>query len=105
MLLALLNSLFSLLLDLLLVRCRSEASFQSEILLFRHQLRVLQRQTRRPRWQPGDRLLLAALSRRLARPAWCAVTPCRVISLPAVAALGPDFAGPQRTQPFGAFSA
>jgi hypothetical protein len=26
--------------------------------------------SRRPRWQPGDRLLLAALSRRLSRPAW-----------------------------------
>ncbi len=65
MLLALLNSLFRLLLDLLVVRCRSEAGLQSEILLLRHQLRVLQRQTRRPRWQPGDRLLLAALSCRL----------------------------------------
>ncbi len=72
MLLALLYSLFRLLLDLLVVRCRSEASLQSEILLLRYQLRVLQRQTRRPRWQPGDRLLLAALSRRLPRPVWAA---------------------------------
>jgi hypothetical protein len=64
MLLAVLYSLFRLLLDLLLRR--SEASLQSEILILRHQLRVLQRQTRRPRWQPGDRLLLAALSRRRA---------------------------------------
>ncbi len=71
MLLALLYSLFRLLLDLLLVRCRSEASLQSEVLLLRHQLSVLQRQTRHPRWQPGDRLLLAALSRRL-RPDWAA---------------------------------
>jgi hypothetical protein len=70
MLLALLYSLFRLLLDLLLVRCRSEANLQSEVLLLRHQLRVLQRQTRRPRWQPGARLLLAALSRRLPRPDW-----------------------------------
>jgi putative transposase len=72
MLLALLYSLFRLLLDLIVVRCRSEASLQSEVLLLRHQLRVLQRQTRRPRWQPGDRLLLAALSRRLPRPVWAA---------------------------------
>ena len=67
MLLALIYSLVRLLLDVLLVRCRSEASLQSEVLLLRHQLRVLQRQARRPRWQPADRLLLAALSRRLPR--------------------------------------
>ncbi len=70
MLLALLYSLLRLLLDALLVRDRSTASLQSEVLLLRHQLRVLQRQVRRPRWQPGDRLLLAALSRRLPRTAW-----------------------------------
>ncbi len=70
MLLALLYSLLRLLLDVLLVRGHSEASLQSEVLLLRHQLRVLQRQARRPRWQPGDRLLLAALSRRLAQTAW-----------------------------------
>jgi putative transposase len=70
MLLALLYSLLRLLLDVLLVRGHSEASLQSEVLLLRHQLRVLQRQARRPRWQPGDRLLLAALSRRLPQTAW-----------------------------------
>jgi putative transposase len=70
MLLPLLYGLLRLLLDLLLVRCRSEASLQSEVLLLRHQVRVLRRQAKRPRWQPADRLLLAALSRRLPRPAW-----------------------------------
>ncbi len=70
MLLALIYSLLCLLLDLLLVRCRPEVSLQSEILLLGHQVRVLQRQAKRPRWQPADRLLLAALSRRLPRPAW-----------------------------------
>jgi putative transposase len=70
MLLPLLYSLLRLLLDLLLVRCRSEASLQSEVLLLRHQVRVLRRQAKRPRWQRADRLLLAALSRRLPRPAW-----------------------------------
>ena len=43
MLLTLLCSLFRLLLEVLVVRCRSEASLQSEILLLRRQLRVLQR--------------------------------------------------------------
>src|SRR5215467_12659033 len=70
MLLALLYSLLRLLLDALLVRDQSAASLQSEVLLLRHQLRVLQRQVRRPRWQPSDRLLLASLSRRLPRTAW-----------------------------------
>ena len=59
----------TLLLRILLVRRRSEAGLQSEVLLLRHQLRVLRRHGRRPRWQPGDGLLLAALSRRLRRPA------------------------------------
>ncbi len=83
MLLARLYSLLRLLLDLLLVRCRSAAGLQSEVLHLRHQLRVLQRQTRRPRWQPGDRLLLAALSRRLPRPAWASflVSPETILAL------------------------
>ena len=70
MLLGLVYSLLRLLLELLLVRSRSEAGLRAEVLLLRHQLRVLRRQSRRPRWQPGDRLLLAALSRQLPRPAW-----------------------------------
>jgi hypothetical protein len=43
MLLALLYLLLRMLLDLLLVRRRSEASLRSEVLLLHHQLRVLQR--------------------------------------------------------------
>ena len=35
-----------------------------------HQLRVLERQVKRPRWRSADRLTLAGLSRRLARPTW-----------------------------------
>jgi hypothetical protein len=47
-------------LDVLLVRRQSELKLRAEVLAVRHQLAVLQRQVRRPRWQPSDRLLLAA---------------------------------------------
>jgi putative transposase len=42
-----------------------------EILVLRHQLKVLQRQVKgRPRYKPGDRALLAALSGVLSRARW-----------------------------------
>ncbi len=48
-----------------------------EILVLRHQLRVLQRKTGRPRLQASDRVLLAAASRCLPRERWTSslVTP------------------------------
>jgi putative transposase len=58
------------LLELVLLRQRSENSKELEILVLRHQLHVLQRQVARPRLRPADRLLLAALSRSLPRSAW-----------------------------------
>src|SRR5262249_19636551 len=57
-------------LGLLVLRLRSERSKELEILVLRHQLRVLQRQVKRPRLRPTDRVLLTALSRALPRPAW-----------------------------------
>ena len=45
------------------------------MLALRHQLRVLERKLGRPRWQPGDRLVLACLSRLLRRSAWSALLP------------------------------
>ena len=70
---ALLYSLVRFLLDALLTRRQSELRLRAEVLALRHQLRVLERQVRRSRWQPADRLLLTALSRALPRPAWSAL--------------------------------
>ena len=58
------------LLELVVLRFRSERDKEIEILLLRHQLRVLERQVARPTLTAGDRVLLAALSRVLPRGAW-----------------------------------
>src|SRR6266567_3494276 len=58
------------LLELVVLRRRSEREKEIEIVLLRHQLRVLQRQVARPQLTPADRALLAALSRVLRRRAW-----------------------------------
>ena len=63
MLLALLYQLVRYLTDLVLVRTQSDAQLRAEVRALRHQLRVLERKVGKPAWQPGDRLLLAALSR------------------------------------------
>jgi putative transposase len=51
------------LLDCLLVLTRSQVSKDAERLVLRHEKAVLRRQISRVRYQPGDRLWLAALSR------------------------------------------
>jgi len=58
------------LVELVVLRCRSEREKEIEILLLRHQLRVLERQVARPQLTPADRALLAAFSRALSRRAW-----------------------------------
>jgi putative transposase len=55
---------------LVVLLARDERSKELEILVLRHELSVLRRQASRPRFAPGDRLLLAALSRVLPRRAW-----------------------------------
>lgn len=69
------------LLALVLLVCRSAEFKELEIIVLRHQVAVLRRQVRRPRWRPADRLFLASASRLLPRVRWCAslVTPATLI--------------------------
>jgi putative transposase len=56
--------------QLLALLGRGDASKDLEILVLRHQLSVLRRQVPRPRLEPADRALLAAVSRVLPRTRW-----------------------------------
>jgi putative transposase len=56
--------------QLLALLARGDAAKDLEILVLRHQLRVLRRQTARPRLGPADRALHAAISRVLPRSRW-----------------------------------
>jgi putative transposase len=59
--------------QLLVLVVRGDAAKDLEILVLRHQLAVLRRQTPRPRLEPADRALLAAVSRVLRRSRWSCV--------------------------------
>ena len=54
----------------LVLLARGDAAKDLEILVLRHQLTVLHRQISRPRFEPADRALLAAVSRMLPRSVW-----------------------------------
>ena len=56
--------------QLLGLLARGDAAKDLELLVLRHQLTVLRRQTPRPRLEPADRALLAAVSRALPRARW-----------------------------------
>ena len=56
--------------QLLALRSRGDVAKDLEILVLRHQLTVLRRQVPRPKLEPADRALLAAISRRLPRSSW-----------------------------------
>jgi putative transposase len=56
--------------QLLALLVRGDAAKDLEILVLRHQLTVLRRQVARPRLEPADRALLAAVSRVLPRARW-----------------------------------
>ena len=71
------------LLGCLMVLARREVSKDAELLVLRHENAVLRRQISRVRYQPGDRLWLAALSRLIPRRRWgevFAVTPATLLA-------------------------
>ena len=71
------------LLGCLMVLARREVSKDAELLVLRHENAVLRRQIGRVRYQPADRLWLAALSRLIPRRRWgevFAVTPATLLA-------------------------
>ena len=71
------------LLGCLMVLARREASKDAEVLVLRHENAVLRRQISRVRYEPGDRMWLAALSRLIPRRRWgevFAVTPATLLA-------------------------
>jgi putative transposase len=56
--------------QLLALLARGDAAKDLELLVLRHQLTVLRRQIPRPKLEPADRALLAAISRVLPRARW-----------------------------------
>jgi len=73
MLFFVLYACLGLVIDLALAPLRNRAADQAELLVLRHQVRVLERKVKAVRWCQADRLILAALTRRLPRPAWSAL--------------------------------
>src|SRR5437667_4510164 len=66
-----------------MVLARREASKDAELLVLRHENAVLRRQISRVRYEPTDRLWLAALSRLIPRRRWgevFAVTPATLLA-------------------------
>ena len=56
--------------QLLVLLARGDAAKDLELLVLRHQITVLRRQLPRPKLEPADRALLAAVSRALPRSRW-----------------------------------
>jgi transposase InsO family protein len=73
MLLAALYSALRLVLELVQLESKDAAGLKAEVLALRQQVRVLERQIKRARWQPGDRLILSVLRERVPRTAWASL--------------------------------
>jgi putative transposase len=67
---SLIYSLLRVVIELLATTRGDQTSLQAEVLVLRRQVQVLERQVKRVRWKPGDRMLLAALRNRLPQWAW-----------------------------------
>ncbi len=67
---SLIYSTLCILLDALATRHAGQAELQAEVLALRRQVQVLERQIKRVRWSPGDRMVLAALRERIPRSGW-----------------------------------
>lgn len=70
MVLACLYDYMRFVLGLLVFRLGGDGQRDVELLLLRHELRVLRRTVRKPRLNPVDRMILAALAMRLPRRRW-----------------------------------
>ena len=67
---SLLYSLLRFVLDVVATSRADRSKLQGEVLALRRQVQVLERQVKRVRWSPGDRMIMAALHERLPRSAW-----------------------------------
>ena len=67
---SLVYSLIRVLVDVMVTSRSEEAELQAEVLALRRQVQVLERQIKRVRWSPADRMILAALRERLPPSAW-----------------------------------
>jgi len=65
-----LYSALRLVIELIQLQTRDTKALEAEVLALRQQVRVLERQVKRVRWQPSDRLILSVLRERLPRSAW-----------------------------------
>ncbi|HEY8885482.1 MAG TPA: integrase core domain-containing protein [Chloroflexota bacterium] len=67
---SLIYSLVRVVVDVIATSHGDQAKLQAEVLVLRRQVQVLERQIKRVRWSPGDRMVLAALRERIPRSAW-----------------------------------
>ena len=67
---SLLYSLVRVLLDVMATSRSDQANLQAEVLVLGRQAQVLERQIKRVRWAPGDRMVLPALRERIPQSSW-----------------------------------
>ncbi len=67
---SLVYSLIRFLLDIIATSQSDRDTLEAEVLALRRQVQVLERQIKRVRWKPGDRMVMAALREHLPRSAW-----------------------------------